>query len=88
MISFFFFFVVEELYGTQYQSGPLSLITVGSGFHYLRNIFPFIYVFLLSPNWMENNTSKKCLRYMPVLYQQNETPPLPEATWGMHILVV
>ena len=25
---------------------------------------------------------------MPLLYQQSKTPPLPEATWGMHILVV
>jgi len=25
---------------------------------------------------------------MPLLYQQSKTPPLPEAKWGIHILVV
>ena len=30
-------FVVEELYGTRYQSGSFSLINVGSGFHCLRS---------------------------------------------------
>jgi len=29
--------VVEELYGTRYQSGSFSLINVGSGFHCLRD---------------------------------------------------
>jgi hypothetical protein len=29
---------------------------------------------------------KNC--YMPFLYQQSNTPPLPKATWGMRILVV
>jgi hypothetical protein len=28
---------VEELYGTRYQSGSFSLITVGSGFHSLHS---------------------------------------------------
>ena len=28
------------------------------------------------------------VRYMPLLYQQSKTPPLPEATWGIRILVV
>jgi len=32
-----FLFAVEELYGTWYQSGSLSLINVGSGFHCLRS---------------------------------------------------
>jgi hypothetical protein len=31
--------VVEELYGTRYQSGSFSLINVGSGFHCLRSFF-------------------------------------------------
>jgi len=25
---------------------------------------------------------------MSLLYQQSNTPPLPEATWGMRILVI
>jgi len=29
--------VVEELYGTRYQSGSFSLLNVGSGFHCLRS---------------------------------------------------
>ena len=37
-------FAVEDLYGTQYQSGSFSLINVGSGFHCLRSFsFPFSY---------------------------------------------
>jgi len=28
------------------------------------------------------------MRCMPILNQLSETPPLPEASWGMHILVV
>jgi hypothetical protein len=60
--------------------------------------------FLLLPNWMENSTNalhKACtdntilvnipktkMRYMPLLYQQSKTPPLPDATWGMRILIV
>jgi len=36
---FLFLFVVEELYGTRYQSGSFSLINVGSGFHCLRSFF-------------------------------------------------
>ena len=35
------FSVVEELYGTRYQSGSFSLINVGSGFHCLRS-FSFL----------------------------------------------
>ena len=31
---------------------------------------------------------KENLRYMSLLYQQSKTSPLPEATWGMRILVV
>jgi len=31
-LIFPFLFAVEELYGTQYQSGSFSLINVGSGF--------------------------------------------------------
>jgi len=31
---------------------------------------------------------KDKVRYMPLLYQQSKTPPLPEATWGMRTLVV
>ena len=38
-IDFPFLFVVEELYGTRYQSGSFSLIDVGSGFHRLRSFF-------------------------------------------------
>jgi hypothetical protein len=34
------------------------------------------------------NIPKKKLRYMSLLYQQSNTPPLPEATWGMRILVI
>jgi len=37
-IIFPFLFAVEELYGTQYQSGSFSLINVGSGFHCLHSI--------------------------------------------------
>jgi len=43
----FFLFAVEELYGTRYQSGPFSLINVGSGFHCLRSFFFF---FSLGPS--------------------------------------
>jgi hypothetical protein len=28
----------------------------------------------------------KDVRYMPLLYQQNRTPPLPKLIWGMRIL--
>ena len=34
------------------------------------------------------NISKTKVRYMPLLYQQSKTPPLPEATWGLRILLV
>ena len=34
------------------------------------------------------NIPKTKVRYMPLLYQQSKTPPLPEATWGIRILVV
>jgi hypothetical protein len=37
-----FLWWLEELYGTWYQSGPFSLINVGSGFHSLRN-FSFLF---------------------------------------------
>jgi len=40
-IDFSFIFAVEELYGTQYQSGSFSLFNVGSGFHCLRIVFLF-----------------------------------------------
>jgi hypothetical protein len=30
---------------------------------------------------------KTKMRYVPLLYQLSKTPPLPEATWGMHIVV-
>jgi hypothetical protein len=45
-IDFFFplRFAVEELYGTQYQSGSFSLINVGSGFHCLRSFFFFLFL--------------------------------------------
>jgi len=47
-LVFFFFFVVEEFYSTQYQSGSFSLINVGSGFHCLRS-FPFPQKACLNP---------------------------------------
>jgi len=34
-------FVVEEISGTQYQSGSFSFIKVGSGFYCLRTVFNF-----------------------------------------------
>ena len=34
------------------------------------------------------NIPKTEVRYMPLLYQQSKTPPLPGATWGIRILVV
>jgi hypothetical protein len=36
---------VEELYGTRYQSGSISLINVGSGFHCLRSFLFFSFFF-------------------------------------------
>ena len=39
-LIFPFFFAVEELYGTRYQSGSFSFINVGSGFHCLRSFPP------------------------------------------------
>jgi len=42
-IAFSFLFVVEELYGTRYQSGSFFLINVGSGFHCLRSFFLFLF---------------------------------------------
>jgi hypothetical protein len=33
---------VEELYGIRYQSGSLSLVNVGNGFHCLRSFFFFL----------------------------------------------
>ena len=47
-----FLFAVEELYGTQYQSGSFSLINVGSGFQCLRNIF-----FFFSCLWLKIGSS-------------------------------
>jgi hypothetical protein len=41
-IDFPFLLVVEELYGTRYQSGSFFLIDVGSGFHCLRS-FSFLF---------------------------------------------
>jgi hypothetical protein len=32
--------------------------------------------------------SQKNVGYMSLLYQQSKTPPLPEAAWGMRILVI
>jgi hypothetical protein len=32
------------------------------------------------------NILKTEVCYMPFLYQQSKTPPLPEATWGIRIL--
>ena len=37
--------MVEVLYGTRYQSGSVSLINVGNGFHCLRSFF-FLFSFL------------------------------------------
>jgi hypothetical protein len=34
------------------------------------------------------NISMTKVRYIPLLYQQSKTPPLPEATWGIRILAV
>jgi len=31
---------------------------------------------------------KKKVCYMPLFYQQSKTPPLPEATWNIRVLVV
>jgi len=39
------FGVVEELYGTRYQSGSFSLFNVGSGFHCLRSFSFFLLKF-------------------------------------------
>ena len=36
-----FFLLVEEFYGTQYQSGSFSFINVGSDFHCLRSSLSF-----------------------------------------------
>ena len=44
-LIFPFLFVVEVLYGTRYQSGSVSLINVGNGFHCLRSFF-FLFSFL------------------------------------------
>ena len=41
------FILLGEFYGTRYQSSSLSLINVGSGFHYLRSFFFFFYVVLM-----------------------------------------
>jgi hypothetical protein len=34
------------------------------------------------------NPRKTKMCYMPLFYQQSKTPPLPEASWGICILVV
>jgi len=44
-IDFPFFFAVEELYGTRYQSGSFSLFYVGSGFHCACVVFLFFSFF-------------------------------------------
>ena len=39
-----FLFAVEEIYGTRYQSGSFSLLSVGSGFHCLRGFSLFLFL--------------------------------------------
>jgi len=48
-LTFPFLFVVEELYGTQYQSGSFFLIDVGSGVYCLLHSY-FFFTTLLSEN--------------------------------------
>ena len=47
-LIFPFLFVVEELYGTRYQSGSFSLINVGSAFRCLRMYVVFSFFLFLS----------------------------------------
>jgi hypothetical protein len=44
-IDDFLFILVEEFYGTRYQSGSFSLIKVEYGFHCLRSLLEFYYLF-------------------------------------------
>jgi hypothetical protein len=37
---------------------------------------------------MLGNIPNTRVRYIPLLYQQSKTPPLPEATWSIRILVI
>ena len=55
-LNFPFLFAVEELYGTQYQSGSFSLINVESGYHCV--VFLFLFSFSGESKKSINHTSK------------------------------
>ena len=43
-LIFPFFFTMEKLYGTRYQSGFFSIVNVGSSFHCLCSFFFFLFI--------------------------------------------
>jgi len=53
-------FAVEELYGTRYQSGSFSLITVWSGLHCLRRFSLSFSFLLLSLLIVQRTPDSKC----------------------------
>ena len=61
--------MVEELYGTWYQSGSFSLINVGSGFHCLRSFFLFLSFFIFSFSALFVHTQRASFKtvYVPHL---------------------
>ena len=73
--SYYFFPLVEELYGTRYQSGSFSIINVGSGFHCLRRLS-----FSLTQSLPGN---KKCwnLNWVTLLFPCMGTPTFLARKW-------